>query len=181
MGLSFQSISFRRPKERPWAQVRGQLMQLFFQHGIPVTNLHLEEERPTYGYCSDDYGRMILDKNLLSRLSAITGDYVVGASCVDSDFLLLVLLHNGQEIDSGSIGHNWFADELGEESPALSIDRWLPLLQNPDEQETLVSCLLGNGYILIEDAARELTRLTGLPIIDEDALFRRDDRFDEDF
>lgn len=181
MGLSFQSISFRRPKDRPWPEVRGQLMQLFFQYGIPVTDLHLEEERPAYGYCSGEYDRMVLFQPLLTRLSRITGDYVVGASCVDSDFLLLVLLHNGQELDSGSIGNNFFAEELGEDTPAPSTEKWLPLLQNPEEKAQLESCFLAEDYILIEDAARELTRLTGFPIIDEDALFDGDASFDEDF
>lgn len=180
MGLSFQSFSFRRPQNCPWNECQSKLTRLFFRYGIPVADLHLDEERLAYGYCTSEYDRNIANQELLTELSRITGDYVVGASCVDSDFLLLVLLHNGQELDNGSIGHNWFAEELGEEPLTLSIDRWLPLLQNPEEQEKLASCFLGNGYIFIEDAARDLRRLTGLPIIDDDTLFG-DDFFSDDF
>lgn len=180
MGLSFQSFSFRRPQNCPWNECQSKLTRLFFRYGIPVADLHLDEERLAYGYCTSEYDRNIANQELLTELSRITGDYVVGASCVDSDFLLLVLLHNGQELDNGSIGHNWFAEELGEEPLTLSMDRWLPLLENSDAQEELVSCLLGDSYICIEDAARDLRRLTGLPIIDDDALLG-DDFFSDDY
>lgn len=176
MGLFFQSISFRRPHDRPWDSICTQLKQLFFRYGIPVTDLHLDEDRPAYGYCTDDYDRMILQQTLLTRLSAITGDYVVGATCVDSDFMLLVLLKDGQEIDSGGIGASDFADMLNENASKLSLEAWSPLLKDPSRKDALRNCFDAANYVLIEDAARELTRLTGLPILDDDALFGQEDR-----
>lgn len=175
MGLSFQSISFRRPHDRPWDSICTHLKQLFFRYGIPVTDLHLDEDRPAYGYCTNDYDRMILQQTLLTRLSAITGDYVVGVTCVDSDFMLLVLLKDGQEIDSGGIGVSDFADMLNEDISKLSLEAWSPLLKDPSQEAALQICFDAENFVLIEDAARELTRLTGLPILDEAALFAQDE------
>lgn len=172
MGIFMQSLSFRKPKDKAWKPLKEELTGLLSMYEMDAAQL--EREQDTYGLC-DPYGDTFGPETelLAAAISKATGDYAVTAQCVDSDFAVVELYHAGQKIDAGSICESY--EELGflgKLHPAL----WLPLLQDPGEEKALENALLEDA-VFAEDQLKELTRLTGLPIFDLDAMLEMDEDF----
>lgn len=47
---------------------------------------------------------------------------------------------------------------------------WLPLLKAPTQADAFARCLSGEGYVLIQEAARELEELTGFVFMDVEQM-----------
>lgn len=172
MGIFMQSLSFRKPKNRAWKPLKEELTRLLSMYEMDAAQL--EREQDAYGLC-DPYGDTFGPETelLAAAISKATGDYAVTAQCVDSDFAVVELYHAGKKIDAGSICEPY--EELGffgKLHPAL----WLPLLQDPREEKALANALLEDA-VFAEDQLKELTRLTGLPIFDLDAMLEMDEDF----
>ena len=114
---------------------------------------------------------------LVCAVSALTGGTAIGAVCLDSDFVGVVLARNGEQMDMGYIGVPYGAEE--EEGLELHTEQWLPLLTRPEDAAALEDCLHG-GFVLAEDQLRTLSRLIGLPVLDDDILTQYLEEF-EDF
>ena len=172
MGLFFESICFRRPKEGNWQETKEKIRELFASCGLDPEQLGLEQDREGYGLCEDGQELAARFERLIPAISAVTGDYALGTLCVDSDFLEVFLFRDGQLVEQGSIGEPY--EEIPGFTGRLTPETWLPLLKDSSRKEDFFHCLLGADYVFMEDAAREFTRLTGLPMIDDEALFGED-------
>lgn len=172
MGLFFESICFRRPGQERWQEIKTEIAELLGTCGLDPQLLDLEQDKESYGVCGED-GLSGCFGYVLPQLSRVTGDYALGTVCVDSDFLVVYLFRGGELVQFGTIGEPYEAIEGVE---GLLPEKWLPLLKDGNRKEEFLRCLRGEDYVFIEDAARELSMLTGLPIIDDEALFG----FDED-
>ena len=113
----------------------------------------------------------------LSHISKLTGEYAVGSVCIDSDFAALVLAKAGKQVDMGYIGTPYGME--GAPGLELTAARWQPLLQPQAESQELHDCLFGK-FVCAEDQLRTLSRLTGLPIFDDQLLMEMIEE-DEDF
>ena len=113
----------------------------------------------------------------LSHISKLTGEYAVGSVCIDSDFAALVLAKAGKQVDMGYIGTPYGME--GVPGLELTAARWQPLLQPQAEPQKLHDCLFGK-FVCAEDQLRTLSRLTGLPIFDDQLLMEMIEE-DEDF
>lgn len=172
MGIFMQSLSFRKPKDKAWAPLKEELTRLLSMYEMDAAQL--EREREAYGLC-DPYGDTFGSETelLAAAISKATGDYAVTAQCVDSDFAVVELYYAGKKIDTGAICEPY--EELGcfgKLHPVL----WLPLLQAPGKEKALESALLEDA-VFAEDQLKELTRLTGLPIFDLDAMLEMEQDF----
>ena len=114
---------------------------------------------------------------LIAALSELTGEYAVGSVCIDSDFAALVLAKAGKQVDMGYIGTPYGME--GVPGLELTAARWQPLLQPQAEPQKLHDCLFGK-FVCAEDQLRTLSRLTGLPIFDDQLLMEMIEE-DEDF
>lgn len=172
MGMFMQSLSFRRPKDKTWKPLKEELTRLLSMYKMDAAQLEREQE--AYGLC-DPYGDTFGPETelLAAAISKATGDYAVTAQCVDSDFAVVELYHAGKKIDVGSICEPY--EELGFLGKPHP-DFWKPLLQDSAEEQALESALLEDA-VFAENQLRELTRLTGLPIFDLDAMLEMEEDF----
>lgn len=178
MGMFFQSIAFRRPRDKSWEILRYKLRKLLERYGVDPDRAHMDREQESYGICSEEELDAMSLPELAREISALTGDYAAGAVVIDSDFAAVVLALDGEEADMGYIGQPYDTEESMLPDPA----RWLPLLRDPAGKEELTKSLVSWDFVLVEDQLRTLGDLTGLPLADIDALFEEDedDFFDED-
>ena len=72
------------------------------------------------------------------------GDYAFFCLCVDSDFALLEMYHNGKLVEKSAIGEPELLAEIDEladmSTPDLTL--WEPLLQNPEDAHALQTALI---------------------------------------
>lgn len=167
MGMSMASVAFRCPDTQKWAQIKPWIEKDF--KGVSGLVDNLDGEGPGYVILSP-YGDMaMLLSELPERISHLTGDYAVFATCVDSDFCLMELYLGGELVDKGCIGEVY--EELDEAGPAgqLDLESWKPLLLDETQAEALSDALFGEE-VFAEDQLRKLTKLTGLPIFDDELM-----------
>lgn len=168
MGMFMASVSFRCADRERWTVVKPQIEELFL--GLDGLVCNFDSEGPGYAIVSP-YGDMgMFLAELPPRISALTGDYAVMATCVDSDFDLLELYHNGALLEKSYIGEIF---EEFDEFPELDkpdAEKWALLLHNPDDRIALENAL-ADVDVFAEDNLRELTKLTGLPIFDDELMF----------
>ncbi len=175
MGMSFESVVFHRPAGEAWQTLQPKLEELLQAYGLgPV----YESSDGTSGVVYDTEMSAEEDMpELVCAVSALTGGTAIGAVCLDSDFVGVVLARNGEQMDMGYIGVPYGAEE--EEGLELHTEQWLPLLTRPEDAAALEDCLHG-GFVLAEDQLRTLGRLIGLPVLDDDILTQYLEEF-EDF
>ena len=106
---------------------------------------------------------------LQEDVSKITGDYVVLATCVDSDFSILALCRNGEMLDECYIGELYgeFAQMCPYGKPDLAV--WKQILLDASQEEALKSALY-EDEVFSEDQLRKLSVLSGIPIFDDDMM-----------
>lgn len=168
MGVFMSSVAFRITEQNNWTVIKPQIEAMF--KGLDGLNDNLDSDGPGYGIVSP-YGDMgMYLSELPEKISALTGGYVVFATCCDSDFNLLELYHNGTQVEKSYVGGR-FRDygEMGEYSkPVLS--NWLPLLADPKRKRELKK-VLGKVWLFAENNLRRLSALTCLPIFDDALVF----------
>ncbi len=166
MGMFMTSLSFRCTKEIA-ENVVEQLGARF--RGIQDLTDNLDSDGPGYAILSPFgmSGNVLLE--LQEDVSKITGGYAVLATCVDSDFSMLALCHNGEILDECYIG------ELYEEYQAVcpygkpDLAVWKKILLDESQEDALKSALY-EEEVLSEDQLRKLSALTGMPIFDDEMM-----------
>lgn len=142
MGMSFESVVFHRPAGEAWQTLQPKLEELLQAYGLgPV----YESSDGTSGVVYDTEMSAEEDMpELVCAVSALTGGTAIGAVCLDSDFVGVVLARNGEQMDMGYIGVPYGAEE--EEGLELHTEQWLPLLTRPEDAAALEDCLHG-GFV----------------------------------
>ena len=109
MGMSFESVVFHRPAGEAWQTLQPKLEELLQAYGLgPV----YESSDGTSGVVYDTEMSAEEDMpELVCAVSALTGGTAIGAVCLDSDFVGVVLARNGEQMDMGYIGVPYGAEE----------------------------------------------------------------------
>ena len=168
MGVFMASVAFRVTQQEKWTALKPQIESMF--KGLDGLTDNLDSDGPGYAIVSP-YGDMgMFLAELPEKISKMTGDYVVFASCCDSDFDLLELYHNGEMLEKCYIGECFEGyDEMGDyEKPDL--EKWKLLLQDQSRLPELEQAL-GEADVFAEDNLRLLSELTELPIFDDKLVF----------
>ena len=170
MGTFMASASFRCPQQSNWPELKARIQAMY--QGVEGLVDDLEKEKMAYTIISP-YGDMgMYLQDIPQRVSALTGDYAIFCMCVDSDFALLELYHNGQLLEKSVIdceGITEGFDELAAlTTPAL--ERWKPLLQNL-EDEQLLQAAFTEEFVFAEEQLRKISELTGIPVFDDHLVY----------
>ena len=166
MGMFMTSVSFRRNEKTDWNTVRAEIAKYCFGDNNLSDNLNREAN----GYAIvSPYGEEgALLAQVAPYISKLIEDYVVLATCVDSDFNILELYYNGQCVETCSIG-SIYEDEFEGLPGKPNVDNWKPLLLVPAQENALLDALFGEE-IFAEDMLRKLSALTSLPIFDDELV-----------
>ena len=168
MGVFMSGVAFRVTQKNNWPDITPRIEALF--KGLEGLTDNLDSDGPGYGIVSP-YGDMgMFLSELPEKISALTGDYAVFATCCDSDFNLLELYCNGTQVEKSYVGR-CFRDygEMGDYGkPVLS--NWLPLLADPKKERELKKAL-GKVWLFAENNLRHLSEATCLPIFDDGLVF----------
>lgn len=164
MGMFMASVAFQCADKEKLAEVTHFVRKTVSGVQGLVDNLHTDG--PFYGVLNmfGDEGSTL--SVLPERISAITGAYAVFAVCIDSDCNLLSLYHDGKLLENSCTGLPY--PEF-EEINKPSMELWLPLLQDPTKIKELQHALY-TFEVFAEDNLRELSVLTGLPILDDNMI-----------
>ena len=164
MGMFMASVAFQCADKEKLVEVTHFVRKTVSGVQGLVDNLHTDG--PFYGVLNmfGDEGSTL--SVLPERISAITGAYAVFAVCIDSDCNLLSLYHDGKLLENSCTGLPY--PEF-EEINKPSMELWLPLLQDPTKIKELQHALY-TFEVFAEDNLRELSVLTGLPILDDNMI-----------
>ena len=166
MGMFMASVAFSCNDAQTWKNISPVIENFITDNGDLLSNF--QEEGP--GYCVVSlYGEMApYLARLAQSISALTGGYAVFANCVDSDFNMIALWHNGEHLEDSYIGR-LYEEYAVYEVPKPDINLWLPLLKDKSRIEEFRHALQ-EEKLFAEDNLRELSVLTGLPIFDDEFL-----------
>ena len=170
MGTFMASVSFRRANHTVWSDLKPKIQEMY--HGIDGLVSNLEQEREAYAIVSP-YGDMgMFLQDIPEAVSRLTEDYAIFCMCVDSDFAILELYHNGTLVEKSAVGEEELLAEIDEladlSTPNLSL--WKPLLQNPEDEQALQTAFTDDA-VFVDDQLREISALTGIPIFDDALVF----------
>lgn len=162
MGMFMASVAFRPGKN--WDAVKPEIEKMC--QGVSGLVTNLDQDRTGYAIVSPYGDQAAFLTKLANPISCLTEDYAVMATCVDSDFSILELYHNGELIEKSCIGRcdkEFLAlGEFGKTNP----ENWKPLLLNTKKGIKLC-CVLTGRALFAENQLRKLSMLTGLPIFDD--------------
>lgn len=167
MGMFMASVAFSCPDKQLWKVIRPKIENMIADADGLASNF--QEDGP--GYCIvSPFGDMAsLLVQLPQHISALTGGYAVFANCVDSDFNMICLWHNGQNLEDSYIGRIYEEYAAFCEIPKPDVQLWLPMLLDPNRVDDLNRALL-EEQVMAEDNLRELSALTNLPIFCDEIL-----------
>lgn len=167
MGLFAYSLSIRRTPEMDWKNLKPRLEMFLYGKDAAVTDL--SQDLSGYGMVTfyPDTGAVM--PNLAERISKMTGDYVVITQIVDSDFCLVQLYYNGQQLEESYIGRIYLEIWLQHRVRKPRMSLWLPLLKEGGDRMQFKKALRGSS-VFVEDQLTTLSKLTGLPILDDTLL-----------
>ena len=175
MGMFLDSVAFYWPKDKTREELAPKLESFFEGYGLKLRMK--DPTRESYAVYDENQSCSDVMPELIVTLSELTGEYAVGSVCIASDFAALVLAKAGKQVDMGYIGTPYGME--GAPGLELTAARWQPLLQPQAESQELHDCLFGK-FVCAEDQLRTLSRLTGLPIFDDQLLMEMIEE-DEDF
>lgn len=170
MGTFMASASFRRPQQVNWQDVKPKIQAMY--QGIERLVDDLDKEQSNYTIISP-YGDMgMYLQDIPQRVSALTGDYAIFCMCVDSDFALLELYHNGQLLEKSVIDCEGITEEFDElaELTMPALELWKPLLQDPEDEKALQMAFT-EEFVFAEEQLRKISELTGIPIFDDEMVY----------
>ena len=173
MGTSMASVSFRWPDSADSHDLKPEIRAMF--QGIEGIVSDLEQEQKAYAIVSP-YGDMgMFLQDIPQRISALTGDYAVFCMCVDSDFALLELYHNGGLVEKSALGIPELLAEIDEladlKTPNVSV--WRPLLLNSEETVDFQTAVTAE-VVFVEARLKWISILTGMPIFDDKLVYGED-------
>jgi len=162
------SIAFRVGESADWTAVKPQIQQMVT--GLDGFVDDLENPGLDHAVVSP-YGDMgMFLAEMPEKISTLVQGWTVFCTCVDSDFALLELYHNGEELDCCAVGEVYEEYEEFCTVTPPKVDVWARLLVNPQDLATLEQALLGQE-VFVEDQLRALSKLTGLKIFDDGLVF----------
>lgn len=170
MGTFMASASFRCPQQANWSELKPKIQAMY--QGIEGLVDDLAKEQNAYAIISP-YGDMgMYLQEIPQQVSALTGDYAIFCMCVDSDFALLELYHNGQLLEESVIDCDGITEEIDElaELTNPKIELWKPLLQNPEDEQALQAAFT-EEYVFAEEQLRKIAKLTGIPVFDDKMVY----------
>lgn len=168
MGVFMASVAFRPAEKTDWAAVKPQIEAMF--KGLDGLTDNLDSDGPGYAIVSP-YGDMgMFLAELPGKISALTGGWAVYANCCDSDFALLELYHNGELVEKSCIGELYEEFEDFEDAAAPMAENWMPLVQ-PGFHAQMLQAAFDEDFVFAEDNLRLLSKVTGLPIFDDELVF----------
>ena len=170
MGTSMASVSFRRTDNENWLDLKPKIANML--QGVEGLVDNLEQERKAYAIVSP-YGDMgMFLQEIPEAISRLIGDYAVFCVCVDSDFALLELYHDGRCIEKSAIGEPELLAEIEglADMKAPDIAIWMPLLQKPEDVDALQNAFTEDA-VFVEDQLREISALTGIPVFDDGLVY----------
>ncbi len=167
MGMFMASVAFACGDTEKWKKISPEIKKLISETDALFSNF--QENGP--GYCIiSPYGDMASYLvGLPQKISELTGGYAVFANCVDSDFNMISLWFNGEHLEDSYIGKLYEEYTAFYEIPKPDINLWLPLLVDKTRIDDLSHALLAE-QVFADDNLRELSVLTGLPILDDEFL-----------
>lgn len=165
MGMFMASVAFSCPDKELWRKIAPQIEEMF--SGEDALFCNFQEEGPGYCIVSPYGASAALLANLPQKISTLTGGYAVFANCIDSDFNMISLWCNGENIEDSYIGNIYEEYAAFCEIHKPDVNLWIPLLIDRTKVEDLSRALL-TEQILVEDNLRDLSQLTGLPIFDDE-------------
>ena len=167
MGTFMASVSFLRTDNVNWQELKTEIKAMY--HDVEGLVSNLEQEREAFAIVSPygDLGMFL--QEIPQQVSQKTGSYAIFCVCVDSDYALLELYHNGQLLEQSGVGTLDFLAEIDElaniKTPDIAL--WKPLLQNPEDVEALQTAFTENPTYFVEDQLRQISALTGIPVFDD--------------
>ena len=172
MGMFMASVSFRKPEESVWLQAKERIQQWISQVGGLNSNLHLEEEAVGIVSPYGEEARILSEMAML--VSKLIGGTVIFATCHDSDFNLLEVYQNGEQVENCCIGEVYeeFAEFMECNQP--NFEFWNDLLLESSRVEELRAALY-EREVCAEDNLRKLSELIGLPVFDDALVFEGED------
>ncbi len=168
MGVFMASVAMRCTNQALWQSIKPQMEGSF--KGLDRLVDNFDTDGPGYGIISPfgDMGMLLAE--LPEKFSRLTGDYVVFATCCDSDFALLELYRNGTLLEKSYVGECFEDYNEDGEYGKPCVDLWMPLLLDVSRVGELEEAL-GEVDVFAEDNLRLLSELTGLPIFDDEMIF----------
>ena len=167
MGMFMTSVAFSCSDAVKWEEITSQIKTLVSNtDGLVWYFQHVDR----IGCILSPYGKNAsVLIGLSEKISALTGDYVVFANCVDSDFNMMSLWHNGENLEDSYIGQIYpeYLEFCQISKPDIAL--WTPLLTDKSKVEELNHALLSD-QVFAEDNLIELSQLIGLPVFDRDIL-----------
>ena len=166
MGMFMASLAFRCANAEKWQNLKPELVKI--SEAIPGIVTNFDTPGPGYVFLSPygDHGPVLGD--LVEQISQLTGDYAVMAMCIDSDFNVMELYHEGKLVERSCIGECYY--DLPEEMEAPKLENWKPLLLD-DSQAELLQQMLSRVDVFAEANLRGLSVLTGIPIFYDNLMF----------
>lgn len=166
MGMFMTSVAFRPNEKIDWNTVRAEIAKCCIGDSNLTDNLY--QQANGYAIVSPYGEEGALLAQLAPYISELIKDYVVLATCVDSDFNILELYYNGQCVESCSIGSIY--EDVFEGLPGKpNLEKWKLLLLDPSQEDALRDAMFGNE-IFAEDMLRKLSALTALPIFNDELV-----------
>lgn len=168
MGMFMASISFRKPEEIVWLTAKAKIEQWLSQLDGFNSNLTMDQDGMAIVSPYGEDGRILADS--VAAVSKLIGGTAIFATCHDSDFNLLEVYQNGEQVENCCIGEVYeeFAEFIECDKPNLEF--WKRLLLEPSRVEELHSALY-EEEALAEDNLRKLSELIGFPIFDDELVF----------
>ena len=164
MGVFMSSVAFRCGAKTDWEVVKPQIRAMY--QGLAGLVDNLDSEGPGYAIVSPygDLGMYLAE--LPGKISALTGDHAVFATCCDSDFAMLELYRDGALVEKCVIGEMYEEFAEFEDSAAPNLEVWAQLLPEGASQELLMAAFEMNGWDVMGNL-QLLSKATGLPIFDD--------------
>ena len=166
MGMFMTSIAFRPSEKVDWSVVRTEIAKCCASSDNLTDNLN--QQSNGYAIVSPYGEEGALLAQLAPYISEQIKNYVVLATCVDSDFNILELFYDGQCVESCSIGSIY--EDAFEGLPGKpDLEKWKLLLQDPSQEDALQEAMFGKE-VFAEDMLRKLSALTALPIFSDELV-----------
>lgn len=168
MGTSMASVAFRRNEKTNWEKIKPRIADMFA--GVEGLVSNLDSEASGYAIVSPygDMGMFLAD--LPEKISELTEDYVVMTACFDSDFAVMELYQAGKMLEECAVGEVYEEYEEFCCTNKADMRLWKGLLLDESDMDALSDALYGEE-IFVEDQLRVISRVSGLPVFDDEMVY----------
>lgn len=164
MGTSMASVSFRKPNESVWNQVKPRIENWLDKTEGLTNNLRRQSDGFAIVSPYGD-GAPILGQ-IAPQISTLLDGYSVFSVCCDSDFCLLEVYNKGEVVEKCYVGELFEGFMEFEEYSVPNLEFWRSLLVNPSDS-AIMEETFAEDYVFAEDFLRKLSLLIGMPVFDD--------------